>query len=76
MSIDARPRLAIPYPGDRTARDRADPAESRFMQVFDAFASAGAADEPANDHDDFHDEVFEQLFWGAGCAGLAQPHRR
>ena len=43
MSIDARPRLAILYPGDRSARDRADPAQSQFLKLFDAFASAGVA---------------------------------
>lgn len=57
MNIDARPRLAFPYPGDRAARERADPAESRFLKVFDAFASAGMAAEPAIYQDDFRDEV-------------------
>lgn len=61
MNIDMQPRLAILYPGDRAARDRADPAESRFLRVFDAFASAGVAIEPAIYHDDFHDEVLQQL---------------
>jgi hypothetical protein len=49
------------YPGDRAARDRADPAESRFAAVFEAFASAGVAAEPAVYHDDFADEVAAQL---------------
>lgn len=61
MNIDARPRLAILYPGDRSARDRADPAEGRFLKVFDAFARAGVAAEPAIYRDDFHDEVLRQL---------------
>ena len=61
MSNDARPRLAILYPGDRAARDRADPAESRFLKLFEAFARAGIAAVPAIYHDDFHDEVLEQL---------------
>lgn len=54
-------RLALLYPGDRTMRDRADPAESRFSALFDAFAAAGAAAEPAVYNDDFVDEVRAQL---------------
>ena len=61
MNIDVRRRLAILSPGDRAARDRADPAESRFLEVFDAFTSAGVTIEPAIYHDDFHDEVLRQL---------------
>lgn len=61
MIINARPRLAILYPGDRAARDHADPAQSRFLKLFDAFASAGVAIEPAVYHDDFRDEVLRQL---------------
>ena len=61
MNNDERPRLAILYPGDRASRDRADPAESRFQQVFQAFASAGVTAEPAIYHDDFCNEVLDQL---------------
>jgi hypothetical protein len=61
MNIDARSRLGILYPGDRSARDRADPAESRFLKLFDAFVSTGVAVEPAIYHDDFRDEVLQQL---------------
>jgi hypothetical protein len=53
--------LAILYPGDRATRDRADPRESRFVALFDAFAAAGVAAEPAVYHDDFVDEVRAQL---------------
>ena len=55
------PRVALLYPGDRTARDRADRAGSRFAALFDAFAAAGVAAEPAVYHDDFDDEVAVQL---------------
>ncbi|NRF71779.1 Cj0069 family protein [Aquincola sp. S2] len=55
------PAVALLYPGDRTARDRADPAESRFAALFDALAAAGIAAEPAIYHDDFADEVAAQL---------------
>jgi len=50
----ARPcSVALLYPGDRAARERSDPAESRFKVLFDAFASAGVRAEPAVYHDDF-----------------------
>ena len=61
MSISNRARLAILYPGDRAARDRSSSAESRFASLFDAFAAAGVAAEPAIYNDDFADEVLSQL---------------
>jgi hypothetical protein len=42
-------------------RDRADPAESRFAALFDAFAAAGIRAQPAVWHDDFEPEVEAQL---------------
>jgi hypothetical protein len=42
-------------------RDRADPAESRFAALFDAFAAAGVRAVPAVWHDDFAAEVAAQL---------------
>lgn len=54
-------RLALLYPGDRAARERCDPQASRFAALFDAFAEAGVATEPAVYHDDFVDEVRRQL---------------
>ncbi|ATA57645.1 hypothetical protein CKY39_07720 [Variovorax boronicumulans] len=53
--------VALLYPGDRAMRDRADPRESRFVTLFDAFESAGITAEPAVYHDDFADEVAAQL---------------
>ena len=53
--------VALLYPGDRAARDRGDPAESRFADLFKAFAAAGVHAEPAIYHDDFADEVAAQL---------------
>lgn len=55
------PRIALLYPGDRIARDRADRSASRFAMLFDAFAAAGVHAEPAVWHDDFADEVMAQL---------------
>jgi ATP phosphoribosyltransferase regulatory subunit HisZ len=53
--------VALLYPGDRAARDRADPAASRFSALFEALAAAGVSAEPAVYHDDFADEVAAQL---------------
>jgi hypothetical protein len=53
--------VAILYPGDRAARDRSDPAESRFAALFAALAAAGVQAEPAVYHDGFVDEVEAQL---------------
>jgi hypothetical protein len=53
--------VALLYPGDRAARERSDPAESRFEALFDAFAAAGVKAEPAVYHDDFAAEVAAQL---------------
>jgi len=61
MNPSHRPSLALLYPGDRAARDRADPAASRFGALFEAFAAAGIRAEPAVYHDDFADEVAAQL---------------
>lgn len=57
----ATPRVALLYPGDRAARDRADPTASRFAALFEALAAAGVKAEPAVYHDDFADEVAAQL---------------
>jgi hypothetical protein len=54
-------RVALVYPGDRAARDRVDPATSRFAALFEALAAAGVNAEPAVYHDDFADEVAAQL---------------
>jgi hypothetical protein len=73
MSIhsSAAPSLAILYPGDRAARDRADPQASRFAALFDAFAAAGVAAQPAIYHDDFVGEVRAQLL---GVRGVLVWH--
>lgn len=54
-------RLAILYPGDRAARDRADAAESGLMGLFQAFQAANVVVEPAVYHDDFGSQVWQQL---------------
>lgn len=49
--------VALLYPGDRAARERSDPAASRFAALFEAFATAGIAAAPAVYHDDFAAEA-------------------
>jgi hypothetical protein len=61
MTAAPGPKVALLYPGDRAARERADPAASRFAALFEAFAAAGVNAEPAVWHDDFADEVMAQL---------------
>jgi hypothetical protein len=61
MNAAPASKVALLYPGDRAARDRADPAASRFAALFDALAAAGVSAEPAVWHDDFADEVAQQL---------------
>ena len=79
MSANAL-RVALLYPGDRAARDQADPAVSRFAALFEALAAAGVRAEPAVYHDDFADEVTAQLagvqlvlVW---CNPIEAGHRR
>lgn len=66
-------RVALLYPGDRAARDRSDPAESRFAALFEAFRAAGVAAEPAVWHDDFADEVAAQLRQAAAVLVWCNP---
>lgn len=61
MTTASAPRVALLYPGDRAARDRADPAASRFAALFEALANAGLRAEPAVWHEDFAGEVRHQL---------------
>jgi hypothetical protein len=73
MRKQRRLRLAILYPGDRAARDRADPTASRFHSIFQAFEKAGVAAEPAIYHDDFRDEVRQQLMQVEGVLVWHNP---
>ncbi len=80
MTAAPDPKVALLYPGDRAARDRADPAASRFAALFDALTAAGVNVEPAVYHDDFADEVRAQLrgmqlvlVW---CNPIEDGHRR
>lgn len=58
---EGAPRVALLYPGDREKRKAATPSNNRFAAVFDALTVLGAHAEPAVYHDDFCDEVRQQL---------------
>ncbi len=54
-------KVALLYPGDRLSRQNATPENSRFLKVFQALDALGIQAEPAVYHDDFCDEVRQQL---------------
>ena len=71
---DDRPcRIALLYPGDREARRRSAPEESRFLPLFRALAALGAQAEPAVYHDDFRDDVRRQLLEADGVLVWFNP---
>lgn len=61
VTAKSPPRIAILYPGDYRVRQNATPENNRFAQVFRALADLGVKAEPALYHDDFHEEVRQQL---------------
>ncbi|MDE1928119.1 MAG: Cj0069 family protein, partial [Burkholderiales bacterium] len=61
MKRAAAATVALLYPGDRDARDRADLSQSRYADLHAALEAAGVHAEPAVYHDDFADEVAAQL---------------
>ena len=73
MTGNARCRVAIVYPGDREARKGATPENSRFLKVFDALAALGAHAAPAVYHDDYCDEVRQQLLKVDGVLVWVNP---
>ena len=73
MAQDSYPRLAILSPGDRTARTNTTAETSRFADLFRAFASRPIHVEPAIYHDDFSDEVRQQLMRVDGVLVWVNP---
>lgn len=72
--LDDRPcRVALVYPGDREARRRAAPEESRFLSLFQALTELGVHAEPAVYHDDFSGEVRQQLATVDGALVWVNP---
>jgi hypothetical protein len=70
---DGRPRLGILSHGNREARRKATAENSRFSDLFDAFAAGGIDVEPAIYDDDFCDEVREQLMQVDGVLVWVNP---
>jgi hypothetical protein len=60
-------RVAILYPGNQEARETATAENSRFTDLFTAFAAEGVQTEPVVYHDDVCAEVRQQLL---SCDGV------
>ena len=54
-------KVAILYPGDREVRRNATPENNRFARIFQALSNLKIYAEPAVYHDEFCDEVRQQL---------------
>jgi hypothetical protein len=73
MAQDSHIRLAILCPGDREARRNTTAENSRFADLFRAFAAKRIHVEPAIYHDDFCDEVRQQLIQLDGVLVWVNP---
>ncbi len=73
MPPDNHGRIAILSPGDRQARRNATAENSRFSDLFSALATRGIHSEPAIYHDDFREEVREQLLHVDGVLVWVNP---
>jgi hypothetical protein len=73
MAQDGGGRIAILYPGDYEGRRNATTENSRFAELFKAFADKGIHAEPAVYHDDFCAEVREQLMQVDGALVWVNP---
>jgi len=73
MTANAHCRVAILYPGSREARIMATPGISRFLKLFDALAALEVHAEPAVYHDDFCEEVRQQLLRVDGVLVWVNP---
>lgn len=66
-------RVAILYPGNQEVRRNATPENNRFANLFSAFAARGISVEPAVYHDDFWQEVRDQLMQVDGVLVWVNP---
>lgn len=73
MAQDGDVRLAILSPGDRETRRNATAENSRFADLFRAFAARRIHVEPAIYHDNFCEEVREQLMRVDGVLVWVNP---
>jgi hypothetical protein len=61
MAVAPCGRIAILYPGDYETRKNATPENNRLAKIFQALAEIGVHAEPAVYHDQFCEEVRQQL---------------
>jgi hypothetical protein len=73
MSINAAPRVALLWHGDRETRKTATLEENRFRGVAEALRQIGAAVEPAVYADEFVNEVRDQLMKVDGVLVWVNP---
>lgn len=73
MAQDRYGRVAILYPGNYEARQNATAENNRFSDLFRAFGAKGVQVEPAVYHDDFCEEVREQLIQVDGVLVWVNP---
>jgi len=66
-------KVAILWRGDREARQAATPQNNRFHRIFEELAAVGIHAEPAIYHEDFADEVREQLLGADGVLVWVDP---
>jgi hypothetical protein len=66
-------RVAILYPGTAETKAAATPENNRFAPLFRALTEVGVAAEPAVYHDDFCDEVRQQLLQVDGVLVWVNP---
>ena len=73
MAMKHDARIAILYPGDYEARQKATPENNRFAQVFAALQDLGVNALPVVYHDDFFAEVRQQLLTVNGVLVWINP---
>lgn len=73
MAENNNGRIAILYPGNVEIRASATPENNRFSTLFQALADLGVAAEPAVYHDDFCEEVRQQLLQVDGVLVWVNP---
>jgi hypothetical protein len=73
MTQDSCLKVAILSPGNREARRNATAENSRFSDLFRAFAARRIHVEPAIYHDDFCEDVREQLMQVDGVLVWVNP---
>src|SRR5215472_2345438 len=66
-------KVAILWRGDLAARKAATPQNNRFHRIFEELAAVGIRAEPAVYHEDFADEVGEQLLGADGVLVWVDP---